>query len=98
MPGGTATRWTAPAPATSPASNSPWPHDSELASRIYLASKDGYQDSVLPTGGFAGTPRTPWTAPATSTSPVLTSDPTPQRLTTQPAPTINPRRTSGGDH
>lgn len=23
---------------------------------VYLASKDGYQDSVLPTGGFAGTP------------------------------------------
>jgi hypothetical protein len=23
---------------------------------IYLASKDGYQDSVLPTGAFAGTP------------------------------------------
>ena len=23
---------------------------------VYLASKDGYQDSVLPTGAFAGTP------------------------------------------
>ncbi len=23
---------------------------------VYLASKDGYEDSVLPTGGFAGTP------------------------------------------
>jgi hypothetical protein len=23
---------------------------------IYLASKDGYEDSVLPTGGFAGAP------------------------------------------
>jgi hypothetical protein len=24
---------------------------------IYLASKDGYEDSVLPTGGFAGSPQ-----------------------------------------
>jgi hypothetical protein len=24
---------------------------------IYLASKDGYEDSVLPTGGFAGAPQ-----------------------------------------
>ena len=24
---------------------------------IYLASKDGYQDSVLPTGMFAGSPQ-----------------------------------------
>ncbi len=23
---------------------------------VYLASKDGYEDSVLPTGGFAGSP------------------------------------------
>jgi hypothetical protein len=23
---------------------------------IYLASKDGYEDSILPTGGFAGAP------------------------------------------
>jgi len=23
---------------------------------VYLASKDGYEDSVLPTGGFAGAP------------------------------------------
>jgi hypothetical protein len=24
---------------------------------IYLASKDGYEDSILPTGGFAGAPQ-----------------------------------------
>jgi hypothetical protein len=24
---------------------------------VYLASKDGYEDSVLPTGGFAGAPQ-----------------------------------------
>ena len=36
---------------------------------IYLASKDGYQDSVLPSGLPVGTPRKPWTAPASSTSP-----------------------------
>ena len=35
---------------------------------IYLASKDGYERSVLPTGDFAGTPKTPSTAPAASTS------------------------------
>ena len=27
-----------------------------LGVAIYLASKDGYEDSVLPTGGFAGAP------------------------------------------
>src|SRR5258706_7722689 len=34
MPGGTATRWTGPAPATSPASNSPWPHEHQLTTRV----------------------------------------------------------------
>ena len=28
-----------------------------LGFAIYLASKDGYEDSVLPTGGFAGAPQ-----------------------------------------
>jgi hypothetical protein len=41
---------------------------------VYLASKDGYEDAVLLTGGFAGAPRMPWTAPATFTSTALTSD------------------------
>ena len=35
---------------------------------IYLASKDGYQDAALPSGDFAGTPKTPSTAPPRSTS------------------------------
>jgi hypothetical protein len=35
---------------------------------IYLASRDGYQDSVLPSGLRAGTPRRRWTAPAGCTS------------------------------
>ena len=36
---------------------------------IYLASKDGYQDSLLPSAGTAAPRRRPWTAPAGSTSP-----------------------------
>lgn len=35
---------------------------------IYLASKDGYQDSVLLTGDLAAHPRTPSTPPVASTS------------------------------
>jgi hypothetical protein len=65
---------------------------------IYLASKDGYQDSILPTGGFAGPPRTPWTAPATCTSPALTSDPDGTAPHHKTRSDVNPRRTSGGDH
>jgi hypothetical protein len=34
---------------------------------IYLASRDGYEDSVLPSGLPTGTPRKPWTAPAACT-------------------------------
>ena len=36
---------------------------------IHLASKDGYEDSLLPSGRPSGTPRRPWTAPADCTSP-----------------------------
>ncbi len=38
---------------------------------LYLASKDGYQDQILPTGFTAGTPEKPSTAspPSTSTTP-----------------------------
>ncbi|HZD01660.1 MAG TPA: hypothetical protein VFA46_16145 [Actinomycetes bacterium] len=61
---------------------------------LYLASKDGYEDAVLPTGGFAGAPRTPWTAPAACTCPALTAD-----LTAQPhhktAPTSTPDELTG---
>jgi hypothetical protein len=35
---------------------------------VYLASRDGYQDSVLPSGLPAGTPKRPSTAPAASPS------------------------------
>jgi hypothetical protein len=35
---------------------------------IYLASKDGYEDSFLPRGRTAGTAEKPSTAPAVSTS------------------------------
>ena len=35
---------------------------------IYRASHDDYQDSFLPTGAAAGSPETPSTAPAASTS------------------------------
>jgi len=51
---------------------------------IYLASKDGYQDAVLPTGDFAGAPEDALTPPpaSTSTIPGLT----------------NPRRTYKPDH
>jgi hypothetical protein len=31
---------------------------------VYLASRDGYQDSVLPSGLPVGTPEEAWTAPA----------------------------------
>ncbi len=31
---------------------------------IYLAGRDGYEDSVLPSGLPIGTPKRPWTAPA----------------------------------
>ena len=34
---------------------------------IYLASKDGYQNSAVPTGVFAGAPEDAWTPPAAST-------------------------------
>ena len=34
---------------------------------IYLASRNGYEDSVLPSGLPIGTPRKPWTAPAACT-------------------------------
>jgi hypothetical protein len=35
---------------------------------IYRASHEDYQDSILPTGAFAGTPKTPRTATPASTS------------------------------
>jgi hypothetical protein len=41
---------------------------------VYLASKDGYEDPSSPPVALPAPPRTPWTAPATSTSPALTSD------------------------
>jgi hypothetical protein len=49
---------------------------------IYLASRDGYQDSVLPSGLHAGTPRRRWIAPAGSTWPTSAPGNNPQ----QPAP------------
>ena len=52
---------------------------------IHLASRDGYQDSVLPSGYPVGTPKKPSTALAASTS-------------TTPPPGPNPRRTNGRDH
>jgi hypothetical protein len=52
---------------------------------IYLASRDGYQDSVLPSGLPAGSRRKPSTAAAACTS-------------TIPAPGCNPRRINGEDH
>jgi hypothetical protein len=61
---------------------------------VYLASKDGYEDSVLPTGGFAGAPRTPWTAPAACTSTAPTSDHQPRRHH-QTAPTLTPDELTG---
>jgi hypothetical protein len=47
MSGGTATHWTEPAPATSPASNSPSQHDQELASRIQIEYKARWDGSTL---------------------------------------------------
>jgi hypothetical protein len=52
---------------------------------IYLASKDGYDNSVLPSGLHAGAPRRRWTAPAdcTSTTPAPGRNPSPP---TRPRP------------
>jgi hypothetical protein len=44
---------------------------------MYLASKDGYEDAVLPTGAFA-----PWTAPPASTSATPGADYPPTDLQT----------------
>src|ERR1017187_9772492 len=44
-----ATRWTGPAPATSPASNSPWPHEHELTSRVPVGAEDPEDLPVLDT-------------------------------------------------
>ena len=52
---------------------------------IHLASRDGYENAVLPSGYPVGTPKKPSTAPAASTS-------------TTPPPGPNPRRTNGRDH
>ena len=52
---------------------------------IYLASRDGYQDSVLPSGLPAGSPEEASTAPAASTS-------------TTPPPGSHPRRTNAMLH
>ena len=52
---------------------------------IHLASRDGYQGSVLPSGYPSAPPKKPSTVPAASTS------------TTQP-PGPNSRRTNGRDH
>jgi|GEM_PF-539643 len=41
---------------------------------MYLASKDGYEDAVLPTGAFPDCPKTPSTVPPASTSATLRSD------------------------
>ena len=54
---------------------------------IYLASKDGYQDSILPSGYPVGTAEEASTAPAASTS-----------TTPPPGTPRNPRRTSTQDH
>ncbi|WP_206305523.1 hypothetical protein [Actinacidiphila soli] len=40
---------------------------------LYYAGSDRYEDSLLPPGAFTGTPKTPSTAPAGSTSPPQTS-------------------------
>jgi hypothetical protein len=40
----------------------------ECGFACYLASKDGYEDSILPSGSFTGTPEQASTAPAASTS------------------------------
>ena len=52
---------------------------------VYLASKDGYEDSVLPTGDLAGAPEDASTPPAAST------------WATRP-PGHDPRRTYERDH
>jgi hypothetical protein len=52
---------------------------------IYLASKDGYEDSLLPSGYPVGTHRRHSTAPAASTW-------------TTPPSRNNPRRTNGRNH
>jgi hypothetical protein len=54
---------------------------------IYLASRDGYQDSTLPTATRSAPPKKPSTAPAASTS-----------ATPPPGTRNNPRRTSAQDH
>ena len=54
---------------------------------IYLASKDGYEDSILPSGYPSAPPKRPSTAPAASTS-----------TTPPPGAPSNPRRTSAHDH
>ena len=56
---------------------------------IYLASRDGYQDSVLPSGLPVGEPRKPWAAPADCTWTI----PTPGRSTFH-RPTPDHARTS----
>jgi hypothetical protein len=56
---------------------------------VWLASKDGYEDSFPPSGRPSGTPRRPWTVPAGSTWP-----------TPAPGPSSNPdhARTYKPDH
>jgi len=60
---------------------------------IYLASRDGYEDSVLPSGLPIGAPRKPWTAPAASTS----TTPAPGRKTSTHR-TTDQARTSEPEH
>jgi hypothetical protein len=60
---------------------------------VYLASRDGYQDSVLPVACRSVSPNRPWTAPAGC----IWTIPTPGRNTSrQPAP--DHARTSIGQY
>jgi hypothetical protein len=54
---------------------------------VYRASHDDYEDSILPSGWPAGTPRKPSTAPAASTS-----------ATTPPGSPSRPRRINRRTH